>query len=210
MTPLQKGLAVAVAALGGWLVFRPDDAYAAPNLPPPLTTHTPGGGRATGFEFPAVHLPRQWTSQQVCEFVTYMRGLLAGSGVTGRAAQLFIAHVGRETRFGQRVYDNAFGNVKEYGSGPWFRLSDGQQYRAYGSPRAGAEGAIKTIRDSSRYSGAWTKLMAGDRTWYSTLGLAGYYQYRMPDGSIVDTTPANVGASQADYERSLASVERCW
>ena len=208
MTPLQKGVAVVLGAFGAWLILRPDDPYASPNLPVPRTFHTSGPGRATGFEFDAVHLPRQFTN--TCEFVTYMRGLLAGSGLTGRPAQLFIAHVGRETGFGRGVYDNAFGNVKEYGGGPWFRLSDGLQYRAYGSPRAGAEGAISTIRDSARYRGAWAKLVAGDRTWYSTLGLSGYYQYRQADGSIVDTNAGNVGASQADYERSLASVERCW
>ncbi len=216
MTNIQKMLTAFAATVGAFLMFKPTDVFAAQNLPPPLTTHTPGGGRATGIEFPRIHAPRQWTSAQVCDFVKYMKDLLAGSGLTGRPAQLFAAHVGRETRFGQQVYNNAFGNVKEYGDGPWYRHSDNLQYKSFLSPRSGINAAMAKIRDSSRvhdghsYRSAWARLEAGEKTWYSELGLAGYYQFRLPDGSIVDTTASNVAASQTDYERSLASVERCW
>lgn len=213
MTLIQKLLAGSAAVLAGFYLFKPKapvNPYAAPNLPPPLTVHTPGRSTSNGTEYPLTHLPQAWTSAQVCAFVTYMRGLLVTVGITGRAAQLFIAHISRETGFGRNVYGNSFGNVKAHGSDPWMRLHDGLAYKVYASPFDGILGQVAFMRDSQRYGRAWQQLIAGQTNWYSTLGIAGYYQFRMPDGSIVDTTAENVGASQADYERTLASVVRCW
>jgi len=212
MTLTQKIAMWSAVALGGFIIFRPGnaDAAARPNLPLPLLAHTPGRLQSTGTEYPLTNLPQTWTTAQMCAWVIYMKGLLAGSGVTGRAAQLFIAHLGRETGFGRAVYGNNFGNVKAYHSDPWMRYHDGLAYKVYDSPRAGINAMIATLRDSARYGHAWSMLLAGNSAWYSALGIAGYYQFRMPDGSIVDTTAANVGPSQASYDRSLASVMRCW
>jgi hypothetical protein len=187
------------------------DIFAVPNLPPALTTHTVGRKTPAGVEYPDVHLPAQWLGPQYPAFVTYLRDLLAGSGLTARPAQLFTAHCARETGFGQNIFCNCFANIKEVGSDPWYRLrSDGLAYSAYESPRAGIEAAIAKLRDSPRYQDAWTMLMASNVKWYSRLGLSGYYQFRKSNGAIVDTTLDNVRVAQASYERSLGTVERHW
>jgi hypothetical protein len=147
---------------------------------------------------------------------TSVRSLLATiqqAGLTGRPAVLFLAHVCRETAYGRRVYNYNYGNIKAPASGaPWFRLSDREPYAAYPSAVEGMRKCITKI-DLQRYTTAKAKLLAGDKSWYSDLGVAGYYEYRDPTtGRYVAHTWATVvlpGEGQDDYNQFLARVEAC-
>lgn len=185
--------------LGLYLLFR--DQYSVGNLPMRKFIHSTGTRTPTGPEFDPLHLPSEWGYSRKCEFVAYMRSLLRGSGISGRPATLLIAHIARETAYGGRVFDNNFGNIKEYGSGLWYRHpTNGLTYRAFESPRAGLEGNLRLLH-ASRYARPWAALLAGDKNWYQMLGEAGYYELTQNEPTFAD--------HQRDYERFLTIVESC-
>lgn len=183
-----------------------------------------GGGSlprdATGPQVPMVHAPDQFPRGHGQAFARYVVQLLGRHGLTGEPAVLFTAHVCREVANGAAVFNYNFGNVKaHYWAGPWYRNSDGQPYRAYASDDEGIEDDLAFMRDRNggRYRRAWELLMAGDRAWYSALGLAGYYECCPPGARdarghcthYVACTPDLIAVPQADYEAFLRRI-RGW
>jgi hypothetical protein len=135
-----------------------------------------------------------------CARLQALLQVLVDAGLRGRPAVLFLAHVARETGYGEDVWNWNVGNLKEWADGPWYRHS-GQPYSAFGSALEGAHAAIAFL-DRARYAEARRRLMAGDASWYGELGLAGYYG----DGAV---TPATVARVQAEYDSALRHVEAC-
>jgi hypothetical protein len=123
---------------------------------------------------------------------------IVDAGLTGRPAVLFLAHVSRETGYGQQVWNYNFGNVKQFGSGPWYRHGT-EPYVAYPDTASGMAGDLNVL-SLERYRAAREQLMAGDPQWYGTLGRAGYYEA----GPSHD-----FDAAQAEYDGVLAIVDRC-
>lgn len=195
-------------AVGTVLAWR-SDAYSATNLPPLRFPRTTGSRNPPGPEYEPRHLPKAFADSPAGrrEFVAYMLDMLAGEGLTGEPAILFTAHVGRETGFGKSVYGDNWGNIKQYGDGPWHRLADGQPYRTYTSPRAGIRDNIEFLRDRNggRYRRAWEMLLAGNPNWYGQMGLSGYYECGGA-GDRHTCTSDEISVPQADYNRTLASV----
>lgn len=192
---------VVTAVFWDWL-FGPRDPR-----PTPAPVRSAGAVVPVGPEYLAEKLPH-YTSAQRCAFVNYLREILPRLGLPAPSVDLYIAHLGRETGFGQSVYDYNFGNRRAFATtnAPWYRHPrNGYTYRAFMSASEGLRDNIDLIaRPGGRYAGAWGKLIAGDPTWYSTLGLEGYYE--------VDGRPmveADVPREQADYQRSLNGVLAC-
>lgn len=136
-------------------------------------------------------------------------GSLEDIGLTHLQAMLFGAHLVREIGWGQYVWDYNFGNIKWYPGNPhdyyWLTDSGGSydRYRAYTSAQDGLQDVVALVRDVPRYQGAWAKLLAGDPTWYGTLGLEGYYEGpRVPGQPNVHTThtPETIAPVQAEYD----------
>jgi len=178
----------------------------------PALVATPSVGRVTppGPEYERQHLPAP--PANYCEFVRSTRDLLARIGLTGPGADLFIAHLGRESGFGRTVYNYNWANIRSFAGSdaPWYRGVTGYPFRSYMSAAEGMRAMVDLIaRPGGRYAPAWAKLQAGDVTWYATLGVLGYYEVKDANDRWVAATPDNVGPSQADYEISLRSVRRC-
>jgi len=202
--------------------FFADAVSGAPD-PQPARAVLPSRGHVVpkGPEYQATNLPPRERFRTACDFVKYLREMLPRVGLDGPAVDLFIAHLGRETGFGRGsadrggkslgVYDYNFGNKRAFGptDAPWYRHVDGLPYRAYLSAAEGLRAMVDIVADNDRYTAAWLKLQAGDETWYSELGVAGYYETHDEHGQTVPVTRANVGSSQASYDRALASVRRC-
>ncbi len=200
--------------VAGTVLAFTQDAYAAPNLGPLRVPGTTGSRTPRGPEYEPQHLPVAWpnTAAGHCAFVAYMRGLLAKEGLVGEQATLFIAHVARETGFGRAVWNNNFGNIKQYdNTTPWHRLSDGQPYKSYASARAGVHDNIAFLRDRNggRYLEAWRMLLRGDVNWYGRMGLSGYYECTGADGNRHTCRADEIHVPQAQYEGTLAYVRRC-
>lgn len=164
----------------------------------------------------AKRLPGNWSSAQRCDFVRYMRILLMRNGMSRQTADLFIAHVARETGWGRNVFNYNFGNIKQAGSFAWHRLNDHEPYKTYESADAGIQDNINLVRNSSRYADAWRALSAGDQLWYSRLGLAGYYEYQPPADPVTGVRPPprrhtvdTVHGAQLEYEGVLRRVREC-
>lgn len=158
-----------------------------------------------GPEYVAEKMPH-YDAAQRCDFVRMLRRELAAI-LPPAAVDLFAAHVGRETGFGRSVYCFNFGNIRAFAAtdAPWCRLPNGYPFRAYMSEADGLRAAVDLIaRRGGRYAGAYAKLLAGDATWYATLGLAGYYEV---DGRAM--VASDVPRQQADYQRSLNGVRAC-
>lgn len=204
---------VAGGAAVGLLAASRSDAYAATTLPPMRVPGTTGSRTPRGPEYEPQHLPMQFpaTAAGRCTFVRYMLGLLAGEGLTGEPAILFTAHVARETGFGHSVYNENFGNIKQFdNTTPWHRLSDGQPYKTYPSARAGIHDNVAFLRDRNggRYRDAWNALLSGNINWYGMMGLDGYFECG-PAGDRHTCTTGEIAVPQADYAGTLASVRRC-
>lgn len=194
---LRNALLVAGGAVAAVLLLRPGDAYAAAAWPARRSPGTTGARNPPGPEYEVKHLPADWSGRR-CDFVKYMRGLLVGEGLTGPVADLFVAHVARETGWGRAIWNHNFGNIKQFGAGPWHRLSDGQPYVTYPSARAGIHDNVTFLRDrnNGRYRAAWAKLVGGDPTWYGTMGRLGYYE-------------GDPDAGQLQYDAILQLVRAC-
>jgi hypothetical protein len=159
--------------VGGWLAFKPRWE------PTPVHTDPHGHRTPPGPEWRAEHQPRQWpaTAAGRAAFVRYAVPLFAAAaGLPQASAVLFVAHVARETGFGRAVWNNAWGNIKQYGPAawPWHRLADQEPYKSFLTPQAGAAYAVRLVQQ--RWPGPYAKLRAGDATWYGDLGRGGYYE----------------------------------
>lgn len=166
---------------------------------------TPSGQRVVKKQLPV------YPGDQ-CTSIRNILSLVQQAGLSGRAAVLFAAHVSRETGYGRDVKNNCWPNVKAPNAGsPWYRHS-GEPYTAFATPLAGMRRALEIV-DLPRYAAAKRKLLAGDKTWYSDLGVGGYYEYMDPvTRRYVPHTWATVvlpGEGQDDYNKFLAKVERC-
>jgi hypothetical protein len=166
---------------------------------------TPSGPRVVKKQIPPYPGDR-------CTSVRSILATVQQAGLSGRAAVLFTAHISRETGYGNSVKNNCWPNVKAPATGsPWFRHSD-EPYTAFPTSLAGMRRALE-ILDLSRYASAKRKLLAGDKTWYSDLGIGGYYEYMDPvtHRYVAHTaqTVALPGEGQDDYNKFLAKVEAC-
>jgi len=132
-------------------------------------------------------------------------------------AQLFTAHLARETGWGQYVWNGNFGNIKAYSgwTGPTYVLTDRlgytDNYRSYNDATQGLADDVALIRDHARYAGAWQQLQSGDPNWYSTLGIEGYFEGPSDPnqpGVHQPTTADNVGPAQDEYNQVLALVQQ--
>jgi hypothetical protein len=165
------------------------------------THRTPNGPR-----YKVAQLPTR--SGSFCDWVNSMRMLLARQGLTGQAADFVIAHWDRETGNGRYLWNNSFGNAKQYDQyrpgGAWFRLTDGEPYASYDTADAGVAAQLSLLR-SPHYAPAFAKLMAGDPTWYGDLGRLRYYG----DANTPEGIEAAAQRGQAQYNALLPNVQAC-
>lgn len=179
------------------LELYPGDPHNGAVLHRGRPSRTPRGPR-----YKVANLPPATTR---CAWVAACRALLAPLGLSGEAATLFIAHLNRETGAGRFCWCNNFGNVKQFGGGPWFRLTDGEPYVVYMTASAGMAGVLGVVR-AARYAGAYRKLLAGDATWYGDLGRAQYYG----DASTPEGIEAAAQNGQREYDTTfLPQVRAC-
>jgi hypothetical protein len=155
-----------------------------------------GGGRTpSGPRVVKVRAPVYTTR---CATLQSMLQAIVDVGLTGRPAVLFLAHLSRETGYGQVVWNFNFGNVKQFAAGPWYRHPDanGDAYEAFAAADDGMARMLGVLQ-ADRYRAAREQLLAGDRRWYGTLGRAGYYESHDFD------------AAQREYDGVLALVDAC-
>lgn len=222
--PLPRSLAARIALFGvaggvvAW-IFWPSTAYAST-----ISGATPerySGDPAADADGHVTPVGPRYVTRQLpaypgdrCASVRQLLTLVQGAGLSGRPAVLFLAHLCRETGYGRSVFNSNFGNVRAFAGSnvPWHRLSDHLPYRTYLNPVEGMR-AMVAVLDLSRYARAKAQLLNGDSSWYGTLGLAGYYEYRNPQtGQYQPHTAETInlpGQGQQDYNQFLAAVERC-
>jgi hypothetical protein len=173
------GLALAALAL---LALLGDDQGERPRREPRPDPDGPQREpRRTGREGLARTGPYGWALSRW----RALRALLVADGmpdaVARRVAAAVVAHWARETGNGRAEWGYNVGNIKAYQGqwdGPWHRLSDGLDYRAYDALDAGIRDTLRLLR-SGRYRGAWSYLVDGgtDRGWYDRLMRAGWHPW---------------------------------
>lgn len=165
---------------------------------PRLVRTDPRGHRTPqGPEWAAEHQPYHWPNNETgrAAYARYIFFKLIDMNLLpAHAAFLFIPHTAIETRWGNAVWNNAFGNIKEFGNThPWVRQADGEPYRAFRTPEEGLTYAVDKIR--KRWPRPFAMLLAGDPNWYGQLGREQYYE-RDPE------------VAQAEFTGTLPRVRR--
>ena len=149
----------------------------------------------------------------VCAWAREMLALVERQGFRGKPAKLLIAHIARETGFGRSLWNNAFGNVKQFDAyarnHAWHRLSDHEPYMAFQSADDGMRYMIAVIRGTGGMRRqAYNKLMAGDQTWYGDLGRSQYYgDAPRNDAAAIEAAAVR---GQREYDQSYwPTIDRC-